>query len=271
MSIKRFFTSNRKRTGLILSIIILAIGVIPLVIFTYFSDPQHPYTITSTTLTSEDGTKIEAFIYTPLTASGSIPGVVLAHGYCGNKGSLQSLGIELVKRNFLVVNIDFRGHGSSEGYLSRDAEGYAKLEMDVWAGVQYLKNSGMVDRIGLMGHSMGGSTVRRVAEKHPAQINATVSMGSIPTSINSTLIPNLLVALGQFEQAMAIESALDFLKLYTGFSDVAFNTEYGSFAAGNATKVVLGPFSEHLYERTDPVIIYESVNWFELVFYSTVR
>jgi len=271
MSIKEFLKADKKRAGVIISIIILLIGVVPLIIFTFFADPAHPYTITQETLISEDGTEIQALIYTPLTASGNIPGVVLAHGYCGSKGSLNSIGIELVKRNFLVVNIDFRGHGASGGYLSRDPDGYEKLEMDIMAGVQYLKDSGMVDKIGLMGHSMGAGTVRRVAEKIPNQINATVSMGSIPSSANTTLIPNLLVALGQFEQAMVVDSALDFLELYTGQTDVAFDTLYGDFADGNATKVALGPFSEHLYERTDPVIHYEIVNWFELAFYGSVR
>ena len=139
------------------------------------------------------------------------------------------------------------------------------------AGVQYLKDSGVVDKIGLMGHSMGAGTVRRVAEKIPNQINATVSMGSIPSSANTTLIPNLLVALGQFEQAMVVDSSLDFLKNYTGLTNVAFDTLYGDFTYGNATKVAIGPFSEHLYERSDPVIIYEIVNWFELAFYGSVR
>lgn len=271
MSIIEFLKADKKRAGVIISIIILLIGVVPLIIFTFFADPAHPYTITQETLISEDGTEIQALIYAPLTASGSIPGVVLAHGYCGSKGSLNSIGIELVKRNFLVVNIDFRGHGASGGYLSRDPEGYEKLEMDVMAGIQYLKDSGVVDKIGLMGHSMGAGTVRRVAEKIPNQINATVSMGSIPSSANATLIPNLLVALGQFEQAMVVDSALDFLELYTGQTGLAFDTLYGDFTDGSATKVALGPFSEHLYERTDPVIIYEIVNWFELAFYGSVR
>ncbi len=271
MSIIEFLKADKKRAGVIISIIILLIGVVPLIIFTFFADPAHPYTITQETLISEDGTEIQALIYTPLTASGSIPGVVLAHGYCGSKGSLHNIGIELVKRNFLVVNIDFRGHGASGGYLSRDPEGYEKLEMDVMAGVQYLKDSGVVDKIGLMGHSMGAGTVRRVAEKIPNQINATVSMGSIPSSANTTLIPNLLVALGQFEQAMVVDSSLDFLKNYTGLTNVAFDTLYGDFTDGNATKVAIGPFSEHLYERSDPVIIYEIVNWFELAFYGSVR
>lgn len=271
MKILEFLKADKKRAGIIISLIILIIGVVPLLVLTFFSDPAHPYTITEETLISEDGTQIKALIYTPLNIAGDIPGVVLAHGYCGNKGSLQNFGIELVKRNFLVVNIDFRGHGSSDGYLSRTDEGYTLLDDDVMAGVKYLQNSGIVDRIGLMGHSMGGGTVRRVAESHPNLINATVSMGSIPGDVNSTMIPNLLVTLGQFEQAMSIDVALDFLQYYTGLGSVAFDTLYVSFADGNATKVALGPFSEHLYERADPVIIYETVLWFEQAFYGTAR
>jgi len=68
MSIIEFLKADKKRAGVIISILILLIGVVPLIIFTFFADSAHPYTITQETLISEDGTKIQAFIYTPLTA-----------------------------------------------------------------------------------------------------------------------------------------------------------------------------------------------------------
>lgn len=271
MSIKTFLTSNKKRTGIIISLIILFSGIIPLVIFTYFADTDHPYTISPVNLTSEDGTEIDALLYNPLTATGNIPGVVLAHGYCGSKGNLQKLAIELVKRNYLIINIDFRGHGTSGGLLPEGPERYEKLEMDVMAAVNYLQNTGRVNQIGLVGHSMGGATVNGFAVKNSEIINATVSIGMIPSLENVSLIKNLLIAVGQYEQIFPQELAKDVLKEYTGLSNVELNTQYGSFSEYNATKIITGPFSEHLYERHDPVILYGIVEWFEYSFYGSIR
>jgi len=271
MSLKNFLVSNKKRTGILISIIILVIGVIPLIIFTYFADMEHPYSITPISLTAEDGIQIDANLYTPLTATGNIPGLILAHGYCGSKGNLQKIAIELVKRDFLIVNIDFRGHGTSGGLLPEGEDRYDKLQLDIMAALKYLQNTGRVNQIGLVGHSMGGATVTEFAKKNSNVINATISIGMIPSYQNATSIKNLLIALGQYEQLFSAEMATQFLKGYTGLSIISLNTQYGSFTDYNATKIIIGPFSEHLYERHDPVILYGIAEWFELAFFGGVR
>ncbi len=102
MKIFEKIKSNKKRSGLIISIAIIVIGVIPLIFLTFWADPEHPYTIEQTTLTSGDGTKIVALVYTPLQVSGNHPGVVVGHGGNGNKNHMQGLGIDLVKRGFKI-------------------------------------------------------------------------------------------------------------------------------------------------------------------------
>ena len=58
-------TSDKKRLGLVISIAIILIGIIPLIIFIFYAEPDKSYKIEQTTLVSADGTKIEALIYTP--------------------------------------------------------------------------------------------------------------------------------------------------------------------------------------------------------------
>ncbi|MHA1285047.1 MAG: alpha/beta hydrolase [Promethearchaeota archaeon] len=259
--------SNKRKLGFIISSLLILCGVIPLIILTFYPDPQHPYSIKEISLNSEDETMIKALVYKPLKGGNDDIGIVVAHGFCGNKQYMEPLSIELAKRGFYVVAIDFRGHGSSDGYLPalRRSEKNNPLDYDMLVAVDYLKDKG-VKKIGLVGHSMGGSTSLRVAEANPEKIDAVVSIGMISTEYNFSRIHNLLMAIGQFEQIFSRENAIEFLKEYTGKDDVEIGKLYGDFSNGDATKVIIGPTSDHLAEVLDPVIVYEAVQWFEQAF-----
>jgi pimeloyl-ACP methyl ester carboxylesterase len=267
MPLLSYLKANRKRAGVILSLICIAVGVIPLIFFTYFADPANPYSIAPVTLTSSDGTNIEALLYTPTAATGNHPGIIVGHGFTGNKRYMQPLSIELVKRGWTVISIDFHGHGSSGGYLRVDVFDPI-LQADMGAAMDYLLKLGNIDKIGLVGHSMGGGTAMGFAENHYGWINATVSIGMISygTAYNFTRIPNLLMAVGQFDQLFSAETEVNFLKTYTGLPAPALNTQYGAFATNNATKVAIAPLTEHLFEPLSPVLAEQIVNWFELTF-----
>ena len=267
MSIIRYLTSDKKRLGIVVSIAIIMIGVIPLIYYTYYADPDRSYKIEQETLISEDGTRIEALIYKPKGISHE--GIVVGHGYCGNKRYMQPLCIELVKRGFTVVNIDFRGHGSSDGHLPirEDENRYFGLKLDMEAGIDYLEDIDDIEQIGLVGHSMGAYTAVRVSEDHPDKIEATVSIGHIPDEDNDfDDISNLLVAIGQYEQTMTEGEALEFLEEYTGKENVKVGEQYGDFDDGDACKVVIGEGSEHLGANLNPTIVTEMIQWFELAF-----
>ncbi len=290
MSLKQFLLSNKKRTGLLISAILIISGIIPLIIFTFFADPVHPYINTKTTLITEDFIEIQADIYTPANMSGMHPGIVIGHGFTGNSKHMQLLAIELVKREFVVVNINFRGHGSSGGYLPSFTDPLMVhiIEQDMLAGIKYLKSLGNINKIGLVGHSMGSMTALRTADDYTNEVNATVALGMVAgfeaglrnliggtngtgtEAYNLTRIRNLLVANGRYEQMFTESVTLDFLKLFTNRTDVQLEQQYGDFTNGTAAKAVIGG-TEHLFEPHDPHIIYETVAWFELAFYGTVK
>jgi dienelactone hydrolase len=260
--------ASRKAKALLVGLIILVIGAVSTYSLTFYADAEHPYTIKHQTLESSDGTLIQALVYTPVDTSSNRPSVVVGHGFCENKQYMQPLSIELVKRGIVVVNIDFRGHGSSDGYLS-DFERSNGLVLDMLAGVDYLESLGFVDRIGLAGHSMGGGTSMLTALQNPTRINATVAIGALSTfssSGNISNVPNLLAVFALYDQGITQEEGLSFLRTYTGRDDVEIGTLYGDFNNGNATKVAISPNSEHLLEPIDSAIIYEAVQWFEYAF-----
>jgi dienelactone hydrolase len=271
MGVFRQINTSRKAKALLVGVIILLVSVVTTFTLTFNADPNHPYTIRPQTLESDDGTLIQALVYTPVETSGNRPGVVVGHGFCENKQYMQPLSIELVKRGFVVVNIDFRGHGSSGGYLSEFGRSNG-LVQDMLAGVGYLEDLGFVDRIGLAGHSMGGGTSMLTALQNPTKINATVAIGALSTfssSGNISDVRNLLTAFAQYDQGITRDDGLSFLRSYTGSEDVEIGTLYGSFALGTATKVSISPLAEHLMEPIDSAIIYEAVQWFENAFNGT--
>lgn len=265
--LKSYIRHNKKQVAYILGFCLLILGLIPLIILTFHADMQNTYTIKQISLTSEDKTELQALIYTPEGGSKDSPGVVVAHGFCGNKQYMQPISIELVKRGFTVLTIDFRGHGSSDGYLNalrRKHENNPLID-DMEVAVKYLEHRGC-DQIGLVGHSMGGRTALLVAEENPNRIDATVSIGMIDTGYNFSKISNLMMAIGQYEQIFSVNDGVEFLKEYTGKRNPELNELYGDFSNGDATKVIIGPFSEHLAEVLDTKIIYETVQWFEQAF-----
>ncbi len=245
--------------------IILCTGLVPSLVLTYYPAKPFFYTINNLTLVSGDGTTIDALCYIPRFEITARVGVVVAHGFCGNKQVMQPLSLELVKRGMHVVSIDFRGHGSSSGHLLSSGD-TSSLGMDVMAAMEYLVSEFNVSRLGLVGHSMGGRTVMAVASQHPSLVNATVSIGMVSQAYTSSQIPNLMVAIGEQEQLFTRENALDFLSAYTMLESPEIGVLYGNFSLGNASKVVVGPFADHLLEVVDPVIIDETVSWFKGAF-----
>ena len=90
------------------------------------------------------------------------PPLVLLHGLGGQASTWDAVAAEFAK-HFRVVAIDQRGHGDSD----RPGEYSFELMRDDVLGV--LDALGM-DRINLLGHSMGGTVAYLIAEKEPGRV-----------------------------------------------------------------------------------------------------
>ena len=252
--------SNKKKLVLLISVIIISTGVIPLLILTFVPELKHSYTIEPLALESEDNIYISAFKYTP-KGEKSHGGVIVGHSFFGNKLNMQPLSIELVKRGFTVINIDFRGHGASGGNFYR-----GDLIKDIKAAVDYIEhNLPYISEIGLVGHSLGAEAALIFSSVYPEKINATVAIGII--NDNVAAISNLLIAAGMYDTGLTEDRILEVLRIYTGQENVVIDKLYfGDFNGGNNTKGFISPFSGHLTEIMDTAIIYQTVQWFEQAF-----
>ena len=252
--------SNKKKLVLVISLIITFIGVLPLLILTYLPELKFSYTIKPLALKTEDGVYISAFKYTPVGEKNH-GGVVVGHSLLGSKISMQPLSLELVKRGFTVINIDFRSHGASGGVFYR-----SKLLNDMIAAVEYIENNlHYITEIGLVGHSLGAEIALILARTYPNRINATVAIGKLIS--NMTGISNLLLANGKYDPGTTEILIKEALKSYTKLSHVEIGeTYYGDFNDGKNIKAFISPFSEHLLTIIDSAILYETIQWFELAF-----
>jgi len=253
--------SNKRKLGLLISVSIVFVGVIPLLILTFVPELKHSYTIEPLALESEDKIYISAFKYTP-KGEKSHGGIVVGHSFFGNKLNMQPLSIELVKRGFTVINIDFQGHGASGGKFYR-----GDIIKDMEAAVDYIENNlPYISDIGLVGHSLGAEAALRLSSIYPERINATVAIGVINNNVTS--ISNLLIAAGLYDTGLTEEKILNVLSIYTGQENVVIDKSYyGDFNGGNNTKGFISPFSGHLTEIMDSAIIFQTVQWFEQAFH----
>lgn len=162
--------------------------------------------------TTEDGLNLVGWFIPAVSAENTPqaqPTVILLHGLSGNRSEMLSVAAALVPAGYNAVLYDLRNHGESDGEIS--TLGYLETE-DVQAVVNALAGRDDVDseRIGLMGHSLGGIIAVRAAGRIP-ELKAVVAQSSF-TSIN--------------------DLAADFIPLLTGGAAMPFLSQMLDQLAG---------------------------------------
>ncbi|MCB0196402.1 MAG: alpha/beta fold hydrolase [Anaerolineae bacterium] len=131
------------------------------------------------TLTTGDGLKITGWY---------IPGIqphaiIVVHGIHANRRTVLPEANILAEAGYHLLMIDLRGHGLSDG--DQISYGYREA-LDVQAAVDYLDALPEIDKIGVLGTSLGGATVVRAAAIDE-RIDAVViesSYSSLPEAID---------------------------------------------------------------------------------------
>lgn len=158
--------------------------------------------------------------------AGSRPqAIILVHGINANRLAVLPEALILREAGYHLLLIDLRGHGHSEG--NQITYGYREA-YDVQAAVDYLATLPEVERVGVLGTSLGGAAVARAAALDP-RLEAVViesSYSSLPAAIEDafddfSLFPHwpfapLLVRLAEREVGVTIgqvDSARDLATL----------------------------------------------------------
>jgi sigma-B regulation protein RsbQ len=106
-------------------------------------------------------------IHSSITGNGSKT-VILVHGYTCDE-STWTEQIPALAKEYRVVTLDLPGHGKS------DSPKDGKFSMDLFArAIEAVREEAKVDRVVLVGHSMGTPVVLRYAHLYPAHTSALV-------------------------------------------------------------------------------------------------
>ena len=171
------------------------------------------------------------------------PGVLVAHGFAGSARLMAQFGDTLAARGYVVVLLDFSGHGANTHPMRDDTV----LQRDLDVAMTHLRGLPEVDpsRVAAVGHSMGATAVTRYAGAHP-EVTATVAI-SLPDSseVPADRPARLLLLVGGLE--------------FPGFRTAA---EQAAESGGGRSAVVV-PGVEHISILYAPRAHREMVTWLD--------
>lgn len=109
------------------------------------------------------------------TAEGDGPPVLLLHGFAVSSDLNWRLSgiVRSLRRRYLVITPDLRGHGRSDRPRGAEAHGLKLLD-DVLVLLDHLR----LDQVALVGHSLGGFVALKLATTHPERLTGVCLMGA---------------------------------------------------------------------------------------------
>ena len=296
---------NLRKYLLLVGIVLIIIGII-LAPYDQFKTNIKPEKVNFTSQNvnfpgQSDNLTITGNLYLPqnYNASQFYPAVVLVHGINDRAERFHHMAVEFVRRNFITLAINLRGHQDSQGICTFSAH----EPWDIMGAATYLLNYYNISNLGLVGHSLGGMSSIRAAH-NDSRFNATVVMGP-PVSVdllisrfisdislvdeylpylsfhanlsdpyeryirspinwvNESKPKNFFFVLGGLDNAATPEEALLLIGNASGNASAEVNVAYGNFSAGNRTMLKIYPGIDHGGEPTAPEIIVDTVLWVE--------
>jgi dienelactone hydrolase len=200
-----------------------------------------------------------------------LPGIVYIHGYQNNRETSDAYCIELARRGFVVLEIDAIGRGNSGTATDINSPAF-DFTYGSRSSLEYLKSLPFVNTnaIGLMGHSLGGEMVYRVALKDPT-VKAVVFSGFAYTDEATPLRPpNMLMIFGKYDEfRRRMTGTGNFEKEWmqtqrtrTVFPDShpILGKTYGDFTKGTARRVFM-PRITHLQTSHNHRAVAEALDW----------
>jgi pimeloyl-ACP methyl ester carboxylesterase len=199
----------------------------------------------------------------------SAPAVVVAHGFAGSQELMEPFAVSLANAGYVAVTYDLLGHGANRDPLRgdvRDERGATRFLLEEMAKVvAYAEGLESTDgRVALLGHSMSSDLVVRYAKQNPEQIAATVAVSLFSRQVTADEPQNMLVIVGAWEPGLTDEG-LRVLRL-TGGEGAQEGETVGSFAEGNARRLVFADRVEHIGVLFSAESLAESVAWLNRVF-----
>ena len=211
-------------------------------------------------------------IYTPKTTPKPQPVMILCHGVNASKESMTPLAIELARHGIAAIAFDFGGYGESYsvGMQNKSIESLeASTVADAKAVLDFVRSRSVSEdvshssqfdskRIGIAGHSMGGTTALKLAQLE-SQLQATVVL-SISGFATPTIPNNLFLGVGLYEQLNPPSELRQMWQM------VCPDGICNNFQNGTARQLVISDTTDHFTAPYDPKLIRQVIHWTQQAF-----
>lgn len=164
----------------------------------------------STTPVPEDAERTVPIVLNGRVFGSGATGVILAHMRPADQTSWFSFATTLAATgDYTVLTFDFRGYGESTGEKEFD-----RVDVDVTAALHYLRDDLGIEKIFLVGASLGGTAALVVAEREPVAGVVAISAPATYLQIDALSIvgsisaPKLFVTTADDVPAVRSESEL---------------------------------------------------------------
>lgn len=219
-------------------------------------------------LEREPGRPVEILVYSPrVEALGGdlepTPIILSLHGIAGSKEGMYAFNIELARRNFTVVSMDLPGHGDST--LPFIVTDYETIAQDAYYALRHVQTTYPNihnESYGVISHSLGFRVAIQLQDFPIAPIAyaAVGNVGQMALGEYLDFPGNLIIAVGEYDEMISNEAALEAIRTATGNSSAEAGVTYGSFINQTAYRLAFAP-TDHVFEAVDSTIVSETITW----------
>lgn len=176
--------------------------------------------------------------------------------------TMEIICAEVARRGAACAIPDFFRVRPGASRARANGDSFEVMTEDVLSVVNSLRSLPAVDpgRIGVCGHSVGGTVAALAAKRDPA-IRSTVSIGMV-AEVSRDKPANVLFLAGLYDEMHSPASFLENLRESSITADPQLGVRYGDVASGTARQVSIVPTTDHTVETSDPFLIRELLDWF---------
>jgi dienelactone hydrolase len=194
------------------------------------------------------------------------PGVVLVHGYAGDRVGMSVLARKLADASHAVLAIDVRGHGENRNPYTRSHADASSLYAEMAAAVDFLRASPHADgmRIAVMGHSMGAGAALDYGTRDSG-IDAVVLIDGGWSLFGPFPPPNALFVYGEHTERMGAR-ARELAARLVGVDRIEVGKTYGDVSRHTGVRTFEVPGANHASLMWDETASAEIIAWLDAVF-----
>lgn len=216
------------------------------------------------------GQSLAGRVYTPRAFAagkdGTMPALLFCHGVNSSKDTLAPLAQEFARQGMAAVVFDFGGYGQSY----RRANDQTANIRDATVVLEWMHTQPQFDqnRLGIVGHSMGGTTALEVAKAHD-ELKTTILL-SIAGRATPTVPSNLFLGSGVYDQLNPVAGMQSFFQDAIGSPNALATSKQsapmtsrivGNFAEGTARQIVFSPTADHAIAPYDTFLHRAAIQW----------